>query len=243
MADKENESDNKILSDALGIMERIIQLTETYPHLRAFCEGKIQYESCRKPETKLADYQYTESIIERTLSVDRKHPLETVKINAFNAETDSSLGEVKIIYGPSADEYTRSHHALALAVADMIFFRNGAYKPETEEGQKLLAHELTHVKQYKERGLTDNATKDEKEAEAEQNEKLWEYDPDERIGHRIEGEMYSFTEKEWKQIRRGVEKDIEEWLEHQKNILQEEDWLKLLCKYVEWERRGNRIWR
>ncbi len=55
--------------------------------------------------------------------------------------------------------------------------------------------------------------------------------------------MYSFTEKEWKQIRRGVEKDIEEWLEHQKNILQEEDWLKLLCKYVEWERRGNRIWR
>ena len=32
-----------------------------------------------------------------------------------------------------------------------IFFRNGAYRPETEEGRKILAHELTHVAQDKKR--------------------------------------------------------------------------------------------
>ncbi|MEE0999379.1 MAG: DUF4157 domain-containing protein [Treponemataceae bacterium] len=26
-----------------------------------------------------------------------------------------------------------------------IYFRNKAYKPETEEGRKILAHELTHI--------------------------------------------------------------------------------------------------
>lgn len=32
----------------------------------------------------------------------------------------------------SADEYTRSFHVLALTIGSDIFFRNGAYKPETE---------------------------------------------------------------------------------------------------------------
>ena len=32
---------------------------------------------------------------------------------------------MKIVYGPAADEYTRSHHALALVLGTDIFFRNG----------------------------------------------------------------------------------------------------------------------
>ena len=61
----------------------------------------------------------------------------------------ADLGEVTMVYGPAADEYTRSHHALALVLGTDIFFRNGAYRPETEEGRKILAHELTHVAQSK----------------------------------------------------------------------------------------------
>ena len=64
-----------------------------------------------------------------------------------------------------ADEYARSFHALALVVGTDIYFRNGAYKLETEEERKTIAHELTHVAQHKNRPLADNRTKDELEAE------------------------------------------------------------------------------
>ena len=103
----------------------------------------------RKKENSLASYQHKESAVERTMFRDRVHTVDTVTINSFNAKTGNDLNEVKMVYGPSSDEYTRSRHALAIAVAGTIYFRNGSYKPETEEGQKLLAHELTHVAQFK----------------------------------------------------------------------------------------------
>ena len=83
----------------------------------------------------------------RSWRYDREHQLDRVIVNGFNKKNDTDLESVKIIYGPGANEYTRSRHALALVVADRIYFRNGAYKPETEEGRKLLAHELTHIAQ------------------------------------------------------------------------------------------------
>ena len=38
--------------------------------------------------------------------------------------------------GPYADELARSLHTLALVLGTDIFFRNGAYRPETEEGRQ-----------------------------------------------------------------------------------------------------------
>ncbi len=45
-----------------------------------------------------------------------------------------------------------------------IFFRNGAYRPETEEGRKILAHELTHVAQNKRLEEYRGASREELEA-------------------------------------------------------------------------------
>ena len=87
-----------------------------------------------KKETKFTTYQHTESVIERVLFRDRTHPVDSVIINDFNQKTGADLEEVKMIYGAGADEYTRSRHALAIVLGDKIYFRNGAYKPETEEG-------------------------------------------------------------------------------------------------------------
>ena len=78
---------------------------------------------------------------------------------------EKEAGGVVIHTGMYADEYARSFHALALVVGTDIYFRNGAYKLETEEERKTIAHELTHVAQHKNRPLADNRTKDELEAE------------------------------------------------------------------------------
>ena len=50
-------------------------------------------------------------MVERVLFRDRKHPVDRVIINDFNRKSGADLGEVTIVYGPAADEYTRSHHA------------------------------------------------------------------------------------------------------------------------------------
>jgi len=80
---------------------------------------------------------------------------------------------------------TRQNHALALVVANTIYFRNGAYKPETEEGRKLLAHELTHVAQYAEKRMLRQT--DRKELEAQAKEVQQEYNPDPEIVIKIKG--------------------------------------------------------
>ena len=131
-----------------------------------------------KKESKFTNYQHTETVVQRVLSNDRTHPVDRVIINEFNQKTGVSLEEVKMVYGTGADEYTRSHHALAITLGDKIYFRNGAYKPETEEGRKLLIHELTHIAQNKNREAYRMASKEYLENEAEANERKEEYTAD-----------------------------------------------------------------
>lgn len=120
-----------------------------------------------KKEGEFAEYQNEEPFAIRNWRYDREHQLDRVILNGFNKKNDTDLESVKIIYGPGANEYARSRHALALVVADRIYFRNGAYKPETEEGRKLLSHELTHIAQNKNKQELRNATRKELEEEAE----------------------------------------------------------------------------
>ena len=121
------------MNKMLSIIRNFIQA------INFFEEKSVLYrdnfiESSKK-EPSLADYNRGETMVERVLFRDRKHPVDRVIINDFNRKSGADLGEVKIVYGPAADEYTRSHHALALVLGTDIFFRNGAYRPETEEGR------------------------------------------------------------------------------------------------------------
>lgn len=155
------------------------------------CQNTI-YENYaeEKKETKFTTYQHTESVIERVLFRDRTHPVDRVIINEFNQKTGVSLEEVKMVYGTGADEYTRSRHALAIVLGDKIYFRNGAYKPETEEGRKLLVHELTHIAQNKNREAYRMASKEYLENEAEANERKEEYTADQVITQKIGNKEY-----------------------------------------------------
>lgn len=171
---------------------------------------------------------------ERVLFRDRSHPIDTVMLNDFNRKSGTDIETVKLEYGPSANEYTRSHHALAIAVANTIYFRNGAYKPETEEGKKLLAHELTHIAQNKEKEDYRNKSVDEKEKEAEIAEKNEEYKSDRLMMRKIKGKEYLFKESIWKMIDYEAKQKLEEKIESLENCLAEEEYLRLLINYREW---------
>jgi len=131
------------------------------------------------------EYQTSDRIVYRSWKYNREHSLDRVILNEFNRKNDTDIEQVKISYGPAADEYARQNHALAHVVANTIYFRNGAYKPETEEGRKLLAHELPHVAQYAEKRMLRQT--DRKELEAEAKEVQQEYNPDPEIVIKIKG--------------------------------------------------------
>ena len=152
------------------------------------------------------------------------------------------LGEVTMVYGPAADEYTRSHHALALVLGMDIFFRNGAYRPETEEGRKILAHELTHVTQQKRDILRGETTREELEGEAEAAEKQVE-DSEERCQKIVfKGKKYKVSERRYKQVMDEVKNRVEHVAEHNTQGLDEEEYLKFLIAYRDMERNGEMIW-
>jgi len=62
--------------------------------------------------------------------------------------TGHDFGDVRIHTGSKAAESARAIGANAYTIGRDIVFGNGQFKPETIEGRKLLAHEITHVSQH-----------------------------------------------------------------------------------------------
>ncbi len=66
-----------------------------------------------------------------------------------SAVTESDYSDVKIHTDAKADQLSRQLGAKAFTVGEDIFFKSGEYEPGSQDGQKLLSHELTHVTQQK----------------------------------------------------------------------------------------------
>jgi hypothetical protein len=73
------------------------------------------------------------------LSERMRHPME----RAFGID----FGSVRLHTDAQADRLNRSIQARAFTTGNDIFLRQGEYRPGSFEGQRLLAHELTHVVQ------------------------------------------------------------------------------------------------
>lgn len=68
-----------------------------------------------------------------------REPME----QAFGAD----FSGVNIHHDAKSDQLSRSIQAQAFTTGQDIFFQSGKYDPNSSEGQRLLAHELTHVVQ------------------------------------------------------------------------------------------------
>jgi Domain of unknown function (DUF4157) len=97
----------------------------------------------RQSDTNSAATPELETSIQRlrgngqNLSSSIREPME----QAFGAD----FSGVKVHTNVQSDQMNRSIQAKAFTTGKDIFFRQGAYNPGNLEGQKLLAHELTHV--------------------------------------------------------------------------------------------------
>ncbi len=73
--------------------------------------------------------------------------LSAASNNFFSEVLGRNFSDVKIHTGPEADRAAKSVQAKAYTLGNHIVFAEGKYKPESSEGKRLLAHELTHVVQ------------------------------------------------------------------------------------------------
>lgn len=65
----------------------------------------------------------------------------------FEETMGQDFSDVRVVTGNRADTVARSIDARAFTYGRTVVFRNGEYAPHTTEGERLLAHELTHVVQ------------------------------------------------------------------------------------------------
>ncbi len=99
---------------------------------------------------------------------------DTARIS-LEPQFDRDFSDVRIHNDSEANNLSRSLGAEAFTTGKDVYFREGAYKPDTSDGKGLIAHELTHVIQQSEvpglqRGAAEGEEEEEGavEAEAEQ---------------------------------------------------------------------------
>lgn len=67
--------------------------------------------------------------------------------SVFESRLGRDYTDVRIHRGPTADRAASAIDADAFTYGSDVVFADGAYQPDTVSGQRLLAHELVHVKQ------------------------------------------------------------------------------------------------
>ncbi|MDY6918289.1 MAG: DUF4157 domain-containing protein [Chloroflexota bacterium] len=87
--------------------------------------------------------------IERGIAGERGagRPLEPRVSSEMGERFGRGLDDVRVHDDAAADGLAKGLGARAFTVGGDVFFRHGSYAPDSVEGQRLLAHELTHVVQ------------------------------------------------------------------------------------------------
>src|SRR4051794_35525931 len=101
-------------------------------------------ENVRTGETVLA----AEPLFDNAL-LSPGHPLDPIIRKAMGSRFGHDFSKVRVHAGESADRSAAAAGALAYTVGSDIVFATGRYSPRTSDGQRLLAHELTHVIQQR----------------------------------------------------------------------------------------------
>lgn len=84
-------------------------------------------------------------------AIDRKRgggqPLDKNVQGQMEGHLGSDFSDVRVHTDSESDNLNRSLNAKAFTTGKDVFFSSGAYEPGSHSGQKLIAHELTHVVQ------------------------------------------------------------------------------------------------
>ncbi|TLD42802.1 MAG: hypothetical protein JETT_0936 [Candidatus Jettenia ecosi] len=144
--------------EADRVSEQVMRLPVPQLQRACPCGG-----GCPKCQTEQSDHEYerlqtksvqasetgqiaTLPIVQEVLAVPGQ-PLDPASRVFMEQRFGYDFSKVRVHSGATAEQSARELNAHAYTVGCNIVFGTGKFSPETHEGQRLLAHELTHVVQ------------------------------------------------------------------------------------------------
>lgn len=118
---------------------------EAAPKISGDTEKKDEAAVQRKSSDSTMAYADSASLNQGLHS--SSHALDAETRRFMESRIGHDFSKVKIHTGEPAARSARALGALAYTVGDSIVFSSGSYAPQSTEGRRLLAHELTHVVQ------------------------------------------------------------------------------------------------
>jgi hypothetical protein len=82
------------------------------------------------------------------------HPMPASEREYFESRIGYDFSRVRLHTGSQAAESAKKINAKAFTIGTDIVFGSGQYRPQTQDGKRLLAHELTHVVQQNSKSNT-----------------------------------------------------------------------------------------
>lgn len=142
-----NQPGDKYEQEADRVAEQVVKQINAPSDDRLVEAEAIQTEKLMRKSVPSAAEGVAQSDVEASIQTARgqgqslpknfQKPLE----QAFNAD----FSPVRIHTDTQADRLNQSLQAKAFTTGKDIFFRQGEYNPSSQQGQELVAHELTHV--------------------------------------------------------------------------------------------------
>jgi hypothetical protein len=133
------------LSEPSDLWEKVAEeLSDDFINVSGITENRMGEEMI-----SVADQNIPEELIEELGLTDQiinsGHELEESIKNDLETYLNKDLSNIQIHLGKDADRITVQNNAKALTIGNHIFFREGEYAPQTDEGRKLIAHEVAHT--------------------------------------------------------------------------------------------------
>ncbi len=90
-----------------------------------------------------------QSPVRDVIRSDGGEPLDSPTRGYMESRLGEDFSDVRVHTGAKADESAHSINAQAYTVGNDVVFGGGKYQPDTPAGQRVIAHELTHVVQQR----------------------------------------------------------------------------------------------
>ncbi|MEL6867191.1 MAG: DUF4157 domain-containing protein, partial [Bacteroidota bacterium] len=147
------EANDHYEQEANAMAEKAVSTPAATPQVQrkcADCEKKEKLQRKMSPgPTPTQQPPLPDRDLEQNLSQSRGSGQGLTKNTRQNMEPvfNADFSQVKVHTDPSAVQMNQQLAARAFTHGQDIYFNQGEYQPNTHDGQKLLAHELTHVVQ------------------------------------------------------------------------------------------------
>jgi hypothetical protein len=124
-------------------------LAQRAAHLDAAAVLSLQRAAGNAGVTGLLEQDEERSPVRDVVESGGGEPLNDDTRSLMESRFDHDFSDVRVHTDSRASESAKSVNAHAYTVGSNVVFRSGMFDPQSEPGQRLLAHELTHVVQQR----------------------------------------------------------------------------------------------